>query len=104
MSNYTDRFLKKAMQEKQLKEAKEAESEKPLAMAATDDAEVEMDFDSGVTDAEYAENYFNDEASGDEVNIDLDDESEADADEEADTVEDLRKKEQKERKKKRGHL
>lgn len=104
MSNYTDRFLKKAMQEKQLKEAKEAESEKPLAMAATDDAEVEMDFDSDVTDAEYAENYFNDEASGDEVNIDLDDESEADADEEADTVEDLRKKEQKERKKKRGHL
>lgn len=102
MSNYTDKILAKIQKEQQIKEAKEAQLNEPLSMASSDDADMDFEFDNSVSDGEFAESFFNDDANGDEVKIDLDEPDEVE--EEFDTLDELREKEIKDKKKKKGRL
>lgn len=102
MSNYTDKILAKIQREQKLKEAKEAQLEEPISMASSDDADIDFDFDNSVSDGEFSESFFNDDAQGDEVKIDLDEPDEEI--EEVDTLDELRNKEINDKKKKKGRV
>lgn len=102
MSNYTDKILAKIQREQKLKEAKEAQLEEPISMASSDDADMDFDFDNSVSDDEFAESFFNDDAQGNEVKIDLDEPDEET--EEVDTLDELRNKEINDKKKKKGRV
>ena len=102
MPNYTDKLLEKIQKERRAQELKEAQLNEPLFMAASDDADMEFDLDNSVSDSEFAESFFNDEAHGDEVKVDMDEPEEAV--EEFDTLEEMIDKEIKDKKKKKGKV
>lgn len=102
MSNYTDKIMAKIQREQKLKEEKEANLNEPLAMAASDNADVDFELGSDVSEDEFSESFFNEDAQGDEVKIDLDEPE--DESEDIDTLDELKEKEIKEKKKKKGRV
>lgn len=102
MSNYTDKIMAKIQREQKLKEEKEANLNEPLAMAASDNADMDFEFGSDVSEDEFSESFFNEDAQGDEVKIDLDEPE--DESEDIDTLDELKEKEIKEKKKKKGRV
>ena len=102
MSNYTDKIMAKIQREQKLKEEKEANLNEPLAMATSDNADMDFELGSDVSEDEFSENFFNEDAQGDEVKIDLDEPE--DESEDIDTLDELKEKEIKEKKKKKGRV
>ena len=102
MSNYTDKIMAKIQREQKLKEEKEANLNEPLAMAASDSADMDFELGNDVSEDEFSESFFNEDAQGDEVKIDLDEPE--DESEDIDTLDELKEKEIKEKKKKKGRV
>lgn len=102
MSNYTDKIMAKIQREQKLKEEKEANLNEPLAMAASDNADMDFELGNDVSEDEFSESFFNEDAQGDEVKIDLDEPE--DESEDIDTLDELKEKEIKEKKKKKGRV